>query len=67
MAAGFKALGHTNVIEASLPLKTNGIMRTGRNDKGRWGKAGWGKGGRGKEGWRAAADPRSEGAALALP
>lgn len=67
MAAGFKALGHANVIESSLPLKTNGIMRTGRYDKGGWGKAGWGKGGRGKEGWRAAADPRSEGAALALP
>ena len=49
MAAGFKALGHANVAESTLPLKTNGLARDG------------------KGGWRAAADARSEGSALALP
>ncbi len=48
MEAGLKALGHSNVGESSLPLKTNGIARSG-------------------EGWRAAADARSEGTALSLP
>ncbi len=47
MAPALTALGHRNVRAATLPLKTNALVRA----------AG---------GWRAAADPRSEGQAMAV-
>jgi gamma-glutamyltranspeptidase/glutathione hydrolase len=48
MAAGLKALGHSDVRPATLPLKANAIARA-------------------EGGWRGAADPRSEGQAVAAP
>ena len=48
MIPALKALGHNSIVSFPLPLKANGIERTGTGKTG---------------GWRGGVDPRSEGVA----